>query len=62
MLICIQDNVYVDGVRVIDAPSSSNIGDAVALSLNPGVNRVQARLAMKGHNDVPENYADEAFY
>ena len=62
MLICIQDNVYVDGVRVIDAPSSSNIGDAVALSLNPCVNRVQARLAMKGHNDVPENYADKAFY
>ena len=54
--------VYVNGNTAINQPGSSNVGDAVALSLNPGVNRVKVRLATKSHDHVPENYRDEAFY
>ena len=54
--------VYVNGNTAINQPGSSNIGDAVALSLNQGVNQVKVRLATKSHDHVPENYRDEAFY
>ena len=54
--------VYVNGNTAINQPGSSNIGDAVALSFNQGVNRVKVRLATKSHDHVPENYRDEAFY
>ena len=54
--------VYVNGNTAINQPGSNNIGDAVALSLNQGVNRVKVRLATKSHDHVPENYRDEAFY
>ena len=54
--------VYVNGNTAINQPGTSNIGDAVALSLNQGVNRVKVRLATKSHDHVPENYRDEAFY
>ena len=54
--------VYVNGSTAINQPGSSNIGDAVALSLNQGVNRVKVRLATKSHDHIPENYRDQAFY
>ena len=56
-------NVYIDvnGTRVVDEPSQSEIDDGFGLTFRPGGNVLRVRLARKG-GSVAESFDSDAFY
>ena len=54
--------VYVNGVEVINEPSTTDLGSSFTVNLDAGDNLIRIRLAAKGSQPLAEVYDSDSFY